>query len=285
MDKNNLYELFNTTPLIEQWKDNEDVQLFINLLNLNDIKIDIAELLTLFCIYYNRNTTIELFTPLECFDNLYNCTVICIDSLNEFLLNDTNDNFKKFCFYLKYYKILYNEWYKVKVTKSIFPTLLQYYLFKNNDESILLFIKDLSKDYNDLYKLLMKHFGEINKEDFLILLICEYIIDHGFKEYYNNIINQEYEYIINALQFIKNNINDTINIDIDFFISNLKNNTLTDEYILSLFKFITEKINIKMINFYYDLSKYLYFKNQATHINVFIANFLSIVIKILLKQN
>lgn len=276
------------------WGTDESISNFINLLNQHDeLNITVVELVQLFAVYYHRNSAIEIFHQIECFDNLFLASKICVESLDNYLFNDNDkkqiESLEIFLFYFKSFIKIYNDWKKIIFMKNVFPSLLQYHLFISNNETdnavyILDTIKKIYPDYAKMYELLKTHFSTINKHELLIVQVCEYFIEYGFIDLYKQIQEGNMEDITYYLKTVKDYIYDMNNIDVDFFVENLQNKTFSDMYITQLTEFIVRELNTKVLSFYYDIVKLIYFNNLAVRNEVFILFFLSIVIKVLTKN-
>jgi hypothetical protein len=243
--------------------------------------ISCEELVTLFTIYYFRIQTIELFSPALCFENLFLAAKICIECLDE-------DDFEKFVFYWNIYYKIHVDWKKIELKKSILPTLLQYQLYEaTNDvkaKPMLDTIKKLDPDYIKISKLIETHFGSLHKDDYLMIQVCDYLVDIMFRDIYNKIQIRDYEDVRYYLKVVKEGIYDHNNIDIDFFIENLKLQISSKIYIESLCSFVVNEVNIKLLYFYCDYLKLLYLDNTAVKQDVFLIFFLAVAIQILTKK-
>jgi hypothetical protein len=271
------------------WNENSDITPLIDKLHQNEIDVTIVELIQLFTVYYHRNNSIEIFAQIECFDNLFLSSQICIEAFDNYL-NDANDeNFGIFTFYFNNYLKLYKDWKRIVLVKNVLPSLLQYHLFMTNNDtenakSMLITIKNIYPDYKTVYELLVNHFSKINKQDLLIIQVCEYFIEYGFIDLYKQIQEGNMKDVIFYMKTVKDYLYDLNNIDVDFFVENLQKKTLSNVYINQLTQYIVREFNTKVLSFYYDLTKLLYFKNEAVDKEIFVLFFLSIVIKILTKN-
>ena len=235
--------------------------------------------MTLFIIYNNRNDIIEIYYPIISFDNVFISADICIYSLNEFLLDEITD-IDKFIFYWKNYISIYNDWWKISITKVMLPTLLQQYLIKLNDKNIL---TNIINEYqlSNISALITLYFDKITYDEYLIIILYNCIFDNSFKDIYIKLKEENYTELEYLLLSIKGKLQHDNNIDINYIIENLRNDTLSYTYINNIFDYIISKTNIKIIEFYYEFSKELYYQNKSISMKFYISQILAIIIKLL----
>lgn len=250
---------------------------FVSFLKECDLEITTDQLMTLFIIYNNRNDIIEIYYPLLSFNNVYISADICIYSLNEYLLNEIDD-IDKFIFYWKNYISIYKDWWKISITKVMLPTLLQQYLIKINDKNI---ISNIINEYelSNISALIIKYFDKITYDEYLIIVLYNCIFDNSFRDIYIKLQQENYTELEYLLLSIKSKLHHDQNIDINYIIENLKFDTLSFNYINNVFDYIISKSDIKIIQFYYQFAKELYFENKSIDMKFYIAQILAILIK------
>lgn len=257
----------------------ENLNEFISFLESCELEITTDQLMTLFIIYNNRNDIIEIYYPIISFDNVYISADICIHSLNEYLLDEITD-IDKFIFYWKNYISIYNDWWKISITKVMLPTLLQQYLIKLNDKNIL---TNIINEYHlsNISSLITLYFDKITYDDYLIIILYNCIFDNSFKDIYIKLKEENYTELEYLLLSIKGKLQHDNNIDINYIIENLRNDTLSYSYINNIFDYIVSKSDIKIIQFYYEFSKELYYQNKSISMKFYVSQILAIIIKLL----
>lgn len=281
INKIELYNYINSikNKSIEELNlEKDNLNEFVLFLENNDLQITTDQLMTLFIIYNNRNDIIEIYYPLISFDNVYISADICIFSLNEYLLNEITD-IDKFIFYWKHYLSIYNDWWKISITKVMLPTLLQQYLIKLNDKSI---ISNIINEYKltNISGLITLYFDKVTYDDYLIILLYNSIFDNSFKDIYIKLKEENYTELDYILLSIKSKLQHDNNIDINYIIENLRNDTLTYNYITNIFDYIISKTDVKIIEFYYQFSKELYYQNKAISMKFYVSQMLAILLKL-----
>jgi hypothetical protein len=175
------------------------------------------------------------------------------------------------------------------ITKKTLPSILQYHYFLSNKDTqnariIMNAIQEINPFYTELHVILSQHFPIITQEEALVIQVSDCLIDHCFVELYIKIQNKNYDDFEYYVKVIKEYLYNDINIDVDFLMEGIKENSLSMVYVLSLTKFIVTEINSRIIIFFYDYVKLVYLKNTAINPDFFLVYFFSVITKILLKM-